>query len=129
MFNVNSDTGKIELSRGDTGAVRIIADTDYEFQNEYDGSAVHGDRAVYTVKDSTGAVVKERYYALDENKSFILVFMNADTDSLAIGTYSWDVRYVLHPYYDSQGRIVDGDQVITPKAPMDISLLTVVGEV
>lgn len=127
MFNVHGTT--IELSRGDTGAVRIVANTVYVFQDEYDGDPTHGDKAVFTVKDGTGAIVREQYYSPDENKGFNIIFMNADTDSLAVGSYSWDVRYVLHPYYDSQGKIVDGDQVITPNAPMDIKLLTVVGEV
>ena len=126
-FNVDGTT--ISLSRGDTGAVRVEADTDYEFQNEYDGSTVHGDRAVYTVKDTTGAIVKEKYYPIDENKGFNIYFLNSDTDKLAVGSYEWDVRYVLHPYYDAQGRIDDGDQVITPEKPMDIKLLKVVGEV
>ena len=51
------------------------------------------------------------------------------TDSLAAGTYQWDVRYVIHPYYDDDGNIVNGDQVITPHQPMEMQLLNVVGEV
>ncbi len=127
MFRVDGTT--IELSRGDTGAVRIIAETDYEFQDEYYGDPTHGDRAVFTVKDAAGSVVREKYFPIDENNGFNVIFLNSDTDTLQVGGYTWDVRYVLHPYYDAQGRIVDGDQVITPNAPMQITLLTVVGEV
>jgi hypothetical protein len=39
------------------------------------------------------------------------------------------VRYIIHPYYDDSGNIVDGDQVITPRQPMELQLLQVVGEV
>ena len=60
---------------------------------------------------------------------FIVTFMNADTDSLAPGGYSWDVRYVINPYYNDLGRIVDGDQVITPNQPMGAQLLNVVGDI
>ena len=63
------------------------------------------------------------------DNSFVVYFLNADTDSLAPGAFSWDVRYIIHPYYDSEGKIIDGDQVITPKTPMNMTLLTVVGDV
>lgn len=119
MFGVEGYV--ITLSRGDTGAIKFIADTDYTFQ------AV--DRALFSVKNAVGEVVKQSAYELDENKSFIVPFMNADTDTLAAGTYSWDVRYIINPYYDSTGRIIDGDQVITPNQPMSLQLLQVVGEV
>lgn len=60
---------------------------------------------------------------------FTVTFYNADTDKIAPGGYSWDVRYVINPYYDDDGNIVDGDQVITPNTPMQVQLLTVVGEI
>lgn len=119
MFNVADYT--ITLSRGDTGAIKIIADTEYTFAAE--------DRALFSIKNAVGEVVKESAFALDENNAFVVTFFNADTDSLAPGTFNWDVRYIIHPYYDAQGRIVDGDQVITPRQPMQLQLLNVVGEV
>ena len=64
-----------------------------------------------------------------ENNAFTVVFLNADTDSLSPGSYSWDVRYVINPYYDDSGKMVDGDQVLTPRTPMSMNLLTVVGDV
>lgn len=119
MFNVNGYV--ITLSRGDTGSITFTADTDYTFQNV--------DRALFSVKNGVGEVVKQAAFALDENKSFTVSFFNSDTDSLAAGSYSWDVRYILHPYYDEEGNIVNGDQVITPLLPMELQLLQVVGEV
>ena len=119
MFGVNEYT--ITLSRGDTGAIKFTADTDHTFTSD--------DRALFSIKNAIGDVVKQAAYELDENKAFVVSFFNADTDSLAAGTYSWDVRYIIHPYYDADGKIVDGDQVITPREPMAMQLLQVVGEV
>ena len=119
MFGVNEYT--ITLSRGDTGAIKFTADTEHTFDSV--------DRALFSIKNAIGDVVKQAAYELDENKAFVVSFFNADTDSLAAGTYSWDVRYIIHPYYDADGKIVDGDQVITPREPMAMQLLQVVGEV
>jgi hypothetical protein len=109
------------LSRGDTGAIKFTAETEHVFD------AV--DRALFSVKNAVGDVVKQSAFEIDENKSFVVSFLNADTDTLAAGTYSWDVRYVINPYYDDSGKMVDGDQVLTPRTPMSMNLLTVVGDV
>ena len=119
MFYVEGNV--ITLSRGDTGAIKFIADTDYTFETD--------DRALFSIKNAVGEVVKQSAFALDENKAFVVTFFNADTDNLAPGTFNWDVRYIIHPYYDSSGKIIDGDQVITPNQPMQLQLLNVVGEV
>lgn len=119
MFGVEGYT--ITLSRGDTGAIKFIADTEHTFNSE--------DRALFSIKNAVGEMVKQLAYSLDENKAFVVSFFNSDTDTLAAGSYSWDVRYIIHPYYDSDGKIIDGDQVITPRQPMEMQLLQVVGEV
>lgn len=119
MFDVQGNV--ITLSRGDTGAIKITADTEHTFDED--------DRALFSIKNGIGEMVKQQAYALDENKAFVVAFFNSDTDTLAAGTYQWDVRYVIHPYYDAEGRIIDGDQVITPNQPMNMNLLQVVGEV
>lgn len=122
MFSIDDTT--ISLSVGDTAAFTITA-TGYTFEA--------ADRALFTVKDGSGGVVLERIYPLaDEevgNGVFVVQLSNSDTDTLTPGGYSWDVRYVINPYYDESGRIVSGDQVITPKAAMTLTLLPVVGEV
>lgn len=119
MFGVEGYV--ITLSRGDTGAIKFTADTTHTFD------AV--DRALFSIKNAVGEIVKQQAFEIDENKAFVVSFFNADTDNLAAGSYSWDVRYIIHPYYDDQGNIVDGDQVITPRQPMELQLLQVVGEV
>ena len=119
MFDVNGYT--ITLSRGDTGAIKFTAETEYTFADR--------DRALFSIKNAVGDMVKQQAFAIDEDKSFIVAFYNTDTDKLAAGSYSWDVRYVINPYYDDAGKIIDGDQVITPRQPMELQLLQVVGEV
>ena len=123
MFWID-EQGTINLSVGDTASFTISA-TGYTFDND--------DRALWTVKNNQNKVVFERAYPLVsndlENGVFQVNLINSDTDTLAPGDYNWDVRYIIHPYYDSKGRIFDGDQVITPKEAQKLKLLPVIGEV
>lgn len=119
MFSVDAHN-KVTLSRGDTGTLTIIAHG-YTFSDD--------DRAVFTVRNSVGTVVKEEVYELEDGTTFEAVFENNETDQLKPGSYKWDVRYVIQPYYDQGGRIISGAEVITPNAPMDLELVPVVGEV
>lgn len=123
MFNVEGYT--ITISRGDTGALRITATATLDGQPFTFGE---DDRALFSIKNGQGEIVKEKAAAM-ENNSFVVYFLNADTESLSPSNYQWDVRYVIHPYYDSEGRIIDGDQVITPKTPQTMTILTVVGDI
>lgn len=131
MFNVTGDPINgytITLSKGDTGAIRFTADAKYR-ETEEPYTFGSNDRAIFSIKDGSGTVVKEKVSELVENK-FTVLFRNPDTDILTPGSnYTWDVRYVVNPYFDEQGRIIDGDQVLTPRTPMGMSLLTVVGDV
>ena len=117
MFNVDGTT--ITLSRGDTGAITITAEG-YPFGED--------DRALFSIKNGAGQLVKQKICQMTDNV-FTVTFFNADTDTLSPGAYSWDVRYVIHPYYDEYGNIVDGDQVLTPNNPMALNLLVTVGEI
>ena len=119
MFEVNAESGEIKLSRGDTGSV-VFRATGYTFASE--------DRAVFTMKSQDGTVVKESDYEIEDG-AFTVDFINADTDYMAPGSYTYDVRYVISPSYDSGGKIIDGDQVITPKTPRAVILLPTVGEI
>jgi hypothetical protein len=123
MYNVEDYT--ISLSRGDTGALRVNATATLDEQPFTFGS---DDRALFSIKNANGEIIMQKACEMTNN-SFMVYFLNSDTDSLSPGAYSWDVRYIIHPYYDSEGKIVNGDQVITPKLPMTMTLLTVVGDV
>lgn len=123
MYNVTDYT--ISLSRGDTGALTVTATATLEGSPFTFGA---DDRALFSIKNSNGEIIMQKQCEMTDN-AFTVYFLNSDTDSLSPGAYSWDVRYIIHPYYDAEGRIVDGDQVITPKQPMTMTLLTVVGDV
>jgi hypothetical protein len=116
MFRI--DGTKIILSVGDTGAFDVTA-TGYTFGNN--------DRALFSIRDRYGNVLFQKIYAMTNN-SFTVSFENGDTDTWLPGSYTWDIRYVINPTYDD-GKIVDGDQVLTPKTPQPMELLPVVGEV
>lgn len=176
MFEVNGT--EITISKGDTGAIRCRANAKRRDTGEpYVFS--ERDRALFSIKYSN-QIVKQKSYPIVDSK-FTVVFFNADTDQLiAGGGYSWDVRYVINPYYDENPpagpwvdydeltfpvesgtkcmhggtyyvanqdiesseewtpehwhfvdfRVpVDGDQVITPKQPMSMQLLNIVGDI
>ena len=116
---------QINLSRGDTGALKVTASATLDGEPFTFGA---DDRALFSIKNGQGEVVKEKIAEMNNNV-FMVYFFNSDTDTLAPGNYLWDVRYIINPYYDASGRIVDGDQVITPNQPMNLQLLTVVGDV
>ena len=88
---------EIQLSRGDTGAIRMkVPATRRDTGAAY--TFGERDRAVFSIKAGNGTVVKQKAYQMDDNE-FVVVFMNGDTDKLAPGGYSWDVRCVINPYY------------------------------
>lgn len=87
------------------------------------------DPADYGVTVSGTPVSGDEISIAYERNKFTVTLVNADTKQLISGGYSWDVRYVINPYYDESGNIVDGDQIITPDLPMTANLLTVVGEI
>lgn len=123
MYNVTDYN--ISLSRGDTGALKVTAQATLDGQAFTFGT---DDRALFSIKNANGEIIMQKVCEMTDN-AFTVYFLNADTDSLSPGQYSWDVRYVIHPYYDASGRMINGDQVITPRAPMTMNLLTVVGDV
>ena len=123
MFQVNGYN--IILSRGDTGALKVNAEATLDGEPFTFSST---DRALFSIKNSQGEIIMQKQCEMTNN-AFTVYFLNSDTDSYAPGAYSWDVRYIINPYYDANGRIIDGDQVITPKEPMVMNLLTVVGDV
>ena len=119
MFIVNPTDKTITLSRGDTGWVPFRV-TGVTLTDE--------DRAVFTVKNSQGIVVKEDVFTPVDN-AFWVRFENADTDGLPAGIYNYDIRVVIGPEYDGEGKIVNGQDVKTPILPTSITLLNTVGEI
>lgn len=112
MFNVNYETGEITMNVGDTGSFEVEAHRD----DGVDWTA--DDRATLTIRDNQGNSVLERDYALDSeelgNGVIGIEFRNADTDDWEPGSYTWEMRYVVNPYYDEDDKIIDGDIVRTP---------------
>lgn len=124
MFRVNYETGEIVMNVGDTGS--------FEVKGERDDLTpwTDDDRAVFTVRNAAGENVITRVYGLNDeelgNGVILIEFHNGDTDDLDPGSYSWELRFVVNPYYDGE-TIVDGDIVRTPGAdgngdPMPMTL-------
>ena len=119
MFNWDPETRKITLHRGDTGVVPYVL-TGYTLGPN--------DRVLWTMKDGTGTIVKEGIYTPEDNK-FRVEFLNAETDYLSPGLYSYDTRVAINPVFDEQGRIIDGECITTPVSPLIVEILSTVGQI
>ena len=84
---------------------------------------------MFTVKDNYGGVMIQKIMTPNADNEVEVVFQNDTTDTLTSGTYYYDVRYIINPYYDEQGNIVNGDRVITPKERQQFVLIPIVGDV
>lgn len=126
MFVIDPNNSAITMHKGDTGAY-------YVNLTRSSGEAFgENDRALYTVKQGANIII-EREYALDDetlgNGRFLIAFRNSDTDTLAAGSYSTEIRVVINPIR-SDGKIVDGDVVRTITASKStLTILDVLKEV
>lgn len=129
MFDVNEQTGYIDMHRGDTGAFTI------KFKGY---TLTSNDRVLVTFKSSSGTEIKKEYHTPENNRIRIRL-RNPETDYLQPGDFSWDARVIIDPVYDESGNvvegsgqelpIVDGGAVSTPKDPMTLHIRTTVGQV
>lgn len=118
MFRV--DGLSMLLTRGDTALLTITAESDHVF--------TAADRAVYTVKRGS-EVIKEETLTPDAGGAVQIAFASSETERWAIGTYKWDIRYVIEAETDAAGRVVDGVEVITPMRPATLEIVEAVGRV
>lgn len=86
------------------------------------------DRAVFTVKRMSGAVLIQKVIAPEDN-TFYVPFINDETDGWKEGEYSWDIRIALEAVLDPAGRVTDGREIITPWAPGRLEVVKVVGKI
>lgn len=126
MFVIDPNNSAITMHKGDTGAY-------YVNLTRSSGEAFgENDRALYTVKQGVNIIIEREYALNDEtlgNGRFLIAFRNSDTDTLAAGSYSTEIRVVINPIR-SDGKIVDGDVVRTITASKStLTILDVLKEV
>ena len=133
MFNVDENTGRIDMHRGDTGGFTITL-TGYTLGEN--------DRVLITFRSANGTEIKKAYYK-PENNQVTVLFRNPETDYLAAGDYQWDVRVIIDPVYDENGNVVegtgtesissseitDGESVSTPRDAMTLHIRSTVGQI
>ena len=117
MFEIKGR--RIQLSCGDTGTLVASA------RGVTLGAA---DRVLLTVRRDGGTAVIEKVETPDAEGTVRFHFKNADTEELEPGGYLWDLRYVLGAAL-TDGRVTDGEKVITPFAPASFEVMEVVGDV
>jgi hypothetical protein len=109
-FNFDSNTWAITMHRGDTGSKWVHATR---------GSGddwTDDDRCLFTVRNTSGEVVIQRIYRLDDqwgagNGYFLMEFHNNDTDTLPEGIYNTEWRFDISPQWNGTaptGRCVNG---------------------
>lgn len=118
MFSVDGVTRTVKLSKGDTGGIDIWSD-EYAFAD--------ADRAVFTIRDKCGRVMIVKIL-VPHGGRFTAALYNQDTANLPCGLYKWELRIVIHPYYNADGKIENGDQILSA-VPMVLHLLPVLNKV
>lgn len=126
MFVIDPNNSAITMHKGDTGAY-------YVNLTRSSGEAFgENDRALYTIKQGANIIIEREYVLNDEtlgNGRFLIAFRNSDTDTLAAGSYSTEIRVVINPIRND-GKIVDGDVVRTITASKStLTILDVLKEV
>lgn len=126
MFVIDPNNSAITMHKGDTGAYYV------NLTRSSGESFGENDRALYTIKQGANIIIEREYALNDEtlgNGRFLIAFRNSDTDTLAAGSYSTEIRVVINPIR-SDGKIVDGDVVRTITASKStLTILDVLKEV
>jgi len=122
MFEVNSQTKVITMHQGDTGTVTFTI-------TGYDWSETTA-KAIFTARkkndpDPIKTVVSD---ALTSAGTFVVTFINTDTDSLAPGNYEYDVVLIVAPE-TTEGKITDGTVVRTLVDPTPLIIKRRVNDV
>lgn len=118
MFEINGT--RITITSGDTALLTITATGE---------KLTKGDRAVFTVRRENGGLLMEKVAIPDEENRIRIPFLNSETEKWKEGNYNWDVRYVLGALTDDQGRVTDGDEVLTPIKPGELTVIKAVGRI
>lgn len=106
MFVHDMNTGNITMHRGDTGAYKVHA------SRKSGELFTDADRMLFTVRDSAGNIVMQRFYKLTTalgNGVTVIQFHNDDTDKWPTGVYNAERRYIVNPRW-SNG-VAEGDCV------------------
>lgn len=112
----------VRLTAGDTGILTILAkDTEYVF--------TENDKAVFTIKrQNSNAILVDMILQPEPDGKVQIPFTSDLTDGWKPGDYRWDIRYVLDAVMED-GRVVDGNEVITPMLPGTFTVVKAVGEI
>lgn len=142
MFNVDLEKGDITMHRGDTGSYKLHA------ARQSEEAWTEDDRLLFTVKNSQGEIVMQRFYRLDDQWEIgdgvvLIEFHNDDTDGWDNGQYSVEYRYIIGPVWEGTAptsrcanaltagaKIVEGNVVRIPEnGQVTLTVNDIYGEV
>lgn len=116
---ITIDGFNISIRRGDTGAFDIHT-TGYNFGVN--------DRALFTIKDSNRKAIRRELLEITNN-TVTIEFVHADTKSMKVGEYTWDIRFIVDPEYDDNDNPTGGTEIDTPYTDMRFSVGRTVGDI
>ena len=100
-FRYSASSGRIICPRGDTGAIRFT----------FDGAIrlLPGDMLVFGLYSPSAkeTILRKQVEIVDGTAH--LVFANADTRDLPVGSYRYNLRIVTNPEYDADGLVICND--------------------
>lgn len=100
-FQYSAASGRITCPRGDTGALR------FTFSGEI--HLLPGDMLVFGLYSPSTKETLLRKQVEIVNGVALLLFTNADTRDLPVGSYKYNLRIVTNPEYDAEGFVICTD--------------------
>lgn len=100
-FRYSASSGRIVCPRGDTGALKFL------FSGAI--SLKPGDMLVFGLYSPSAkeTILRKQVEIVDGTAH--LVFANADTRDLPVGSYRYNLRVVTNPEYDADGLVICND--------------------
>lgn len=100
-FQYSTSSGRITCPRGDTGALN------FTFSGAI--SLKPGDMLVFGLYNtSTKETVLRKQVEIVDGAA-VLLFSNADTRDIPVGSYKYNLRVVTDPEYDEHGQVICSD--------------------
>lgn len=100
-FRYSASSGRIICPRGDTGALNFL------FSGAI--SLKPGDMLVFGLYSPSAKETVLRKQVEIVDGAALLLFTNADTRDLPVGSYRYNLRIVTNPEYDEDGLVICND--------------------
>lgn len=108
----------VSIPKGDSGGFDVVI-TGVTFGAN--------DVALFTLKDKNSKTIRRDVLDI-ANNGVTVEFTPAETGKMAIGDYTWDLRWFMNPTYDEDDNLDGGDEVDTPHTGLRLSITGTTGD-